>query len=67
YTWLSGFDPSCTRTYQDDPPGKMNSDQLLWLYTIMITATVVKLALWIYCKSSGNKIVRAYAKVLGLS
>lgn len=47
---------------KDDPPGKMNSDQLLWLYTIMISATVVKLALWIYCKSSGNKIVRAYAK-----
>lgn len=51
----------------DDPPSKMNWDQLLWLYIIMITATVVKLALWIYCKSSGNKIVRAYAKVLGLS
>ncbi|KAJ6713444.1 MITOCHONDRIAL METAL TRANSPORTER 1-RELATED [Salix purpurea] len=41
---------------------KMSSNQLLWLYTIMITATVVKLALWIYCRSSGNSIVRAYAK-----
>ncbi|KAF3947049.1 hypothetical protein CMV_026766 [Castanea mollissima] len=28
----------------------------------MISATVVKLALWIYCKSSENDIVRAYAK-----
>lgn len=41
---------------------KMNVDQLIWLYTIMITATVVKLALWFYCRNSGNKIVRAYAK-----
>lgn len=43
---------------------KMNSTQLLWLYSIMITATVVKLALWLYCRSSKNEIVRAYAKVL---
>ncbi|KAF3946397.1 hypothetical protein CMV_027331 [Castanea mollissima] len=28
----------------------------------MISATVVKLALWIYCKNSENDIVRAYAK-----
>ncbi|XP_075503917.1 metal tolerance protein 4-like [Primulina tabacum] len=41
---------------------KMNVDQLIWLYTIMITAAVVKLALWFYCRNSGNKIVRAYAK-----
>jgi len=34
----------------------------LWLYSIMIFATVVKLALWLYCRTSGNKIVRAYAK-----
>ncbi|OMP03389.1 Cation efflux protein [Corchorus olitorius] len=34
----------------------------VWLYSIMLTATVVKLALWLYCKSSTNKIVRAYAK-----
>ncbi|WCJ32431.1 Cation efflux family protein [Euphorbia peplus] len=47
---------------KDDPPAKMSSDQLLWLYIIMITATLVKLALWIYCRSSGNTIVRAYAK-----
>ncbi|KDO62933.1 hypothetical protein CISIN_1g015269mg [Citrus sinensis] len=47
---------------KDEPPKKMNTVQLEWLYSIMIGATVVKLALWIYCKSSGNKIVRAYAK-----
>ncbi|KAL3616352.1 Metal tolerance protein 4 [Castilleja foliolosa] len=41
---------------------KMTSDQLVWLYSIMLTATVVKLGLWFYCRSSGNKIVRAYAK-----
>ncbi|XP_022730859.1 metal tolerance protein 4-like [Durio zibethinus] len=40
----------------------MSSSQLVWLYTIMLSATVVQLALWIYCKSSSNKIVRAYAK-----
>lgn len=47
----------------DDPTEKMSSSQLVWLYVIMIFATVVKLALWFYCRSSGNKIVRAYAKV----
>ncbi|XVF69751.1 hypothetical protein PTKIN_Ptkin11bG0106800 [Pterospermum kingtungense] len=47
---------------KDEPSEKMSSDQLVWLYTIMLSATVVKLALWIYCRSSSNKIVRAYAK-----
>lgn len=47
---------------KDEPSEKMSSDQLLWLVTIMLSATVVKLALWIYCRSSSNKIVRAYAK-----
>ncbi|KAA8528145.1 hypothetical protein F0562_035604 [Nyssa sinensis] len=47
---------------KDEPSKKMNSDQLVWLCSIMISATVVKLALWIYCKSSVNNIVRAYAK-----
>ncbi|XP_048138665.1 metal tolerance protein 4-like [Rhodamnia argentea] len=41
---------------------RMTSEQLVWLYTIMLTATGVKLMLWIYCRSSGNTIVRAYAK-----
>ncbi|KAI5671687.1 hypothetical protein M9H77_12051 [Catharanthus roseus] len=47
---------------KDEPSKKMSSIQLLWLYIIMLTATGVKLVLWIYCRSSGNKIVRAYAK-----
>ncbi|KAK6945395.1 Cation efflux protein [Dillenia turbinata] len=47
---------------EDKPPAKMTSLQLVWLYSIMLTATLVKFALWIYCRSSGNKIVRAYAK-----
>lgn len=44
------------------PGEKMTSEQLIWLYSIMLSATAVKLALWLYCKSSGNSIVRAYAK-----
>ncbi|KAL5563379.1 hypothetical protein UlMin_033126 [Ulmus minor] len=46
---------------KDEPSEKMSSKQLVWLYSIMLSATAIKLALWIYCKSSGNKIVRAYA------
>lgn len=48
---------------KNKPLGKMSSNQLFWLYLIMLTATGVKLLLWIYCRSSRNKIVRAYAKV----
>ncbi|RVW30798.1 Metal tolerance protein 4 [Vitis vinifera] len=47
---------------KNEPSEKMTSEKLVWLYAIMLTATVVKLALWFYCRSSGNKIVRAYAK-----
>ncbi|KAA8528146.1 hypothetical protein F0562_035603 [Nyssa sinensis] len=47
---------------EDKSTEKMTSNQLIWLYTIMISATVIKLALWLYCRSSRNKIVRAYAK-----
>ncbi|KAK9128527.1 hypothetical protein Syun_017324 [Stephania yunnanensis] len=47
---------------KNEPSQKMTFVQLIWLYVIMITATVVKLALWLYCRSSGNNIVRAYAK-----
>ncbi|XP_031256530.1 metal tolerance protein 4 [Pistacia vera] len=47
---------------KDKPSAKMTSSQLIWLYSIMLTATAVKLVLWIYCRSSGNNIVRAYAK-----
>ncbi|KAK9941367.1 hypothetical protein M0R45_017973 [Rubus argutus] len=46
----------------DDPSEKMSSDQLVWLYVIMLFATVVKLALWLYCRTSRNKIVRAYSE-----
>ena len=48
---------------KNEPSEKMASEQLVWLFTIMLTATAVKLVLWFYCRSSGNKIVRAYAKV----
>ncbi|XP_050228951.1 metal tolerance protein 4-like [Mercurialis annua] len=47
---------------QNDPSAKMTTEQLIWLYGIMLTATAVKLVLWLYCRSSGNDIVRAYAK-----
>ncbi|KAI3747174.1 hypothetical protein L6452_09623 [Arctium lappa] len=47
---------------KNSPSEKMNDFQLIWLYAIMLTATGVKLILYIYCRSSGNKIVRAYAK-----
>ncbi|KAI4345056.1 hypothetical protein L6164_012224 [Bauhinia variegata] len=47
---------------ENKPSEKMSSDQLTWLSSIMIFATVVKLALWFYCRTSRNKIVRAYAK-----
>ncbi|KAK4476761.1 hypothetical protein RD792_015937 [Penstemon davidsonii] len=41
---------------------KMSTNQLFWMCIIMLTATGVKLLLWIYCRSSRNQIVRAYAK-----
>ncbi|MBA0700958.1 hypothetical protein Goari_021934 [Gossypium aridum] len=47
---------------QDKPSEKMTSQQLVWLYTIMLTASAVKIVLWFYCRSSGSKIVRAYSK-----
>ncbi|XP_074307026.1 metal tolerance protein 4-like [Silene latifolia] len=47
---------------KDKPYEKMTFEQLVWLYSIMLTATFVKLCLWFYCRRSGNKIVRAYAK-----
>ncbi|XP_072971302.1 metal tolerance protein 4-like [Typha angustifolia] len=50
------------RLMENTAPEKMNPAQLAWLYSIMLLATVVKLALWLYCRTSGNKIVRAYAK-----
>ncbi|RWR75157.1 metal tolerance protein 4 isoform X2 [Cinnamomum micranthum f. kanehirae] len=47
---------------KDEASAKMTIEQLIWLFSIMLTATVVKLALWIYCRKSRNEIVRAYAK-----
>ncbi|XP_076929092.1 metal tolerance protein 4-like [Bidens hawaiensis] len=47
---------------RNSPSEKMSDVQLVWLYAIMLTATGVKLVLYIYCRSSCNKIVRAYAK-----
>ncbi|PIA48558.1 hypothetical protein AQUCO_01400861v1 [Aquilegia coerulea] len=47
---------------KDDPSAKMNVEQLIWLYAIMLSATAVKLCLWLYCRTSGNKIVRAYSE-----
>jgi cation diffusion facilitator family transporter len=46
----------------NEPPEKMTKDQLIWLYSIMLSATAVKLCLWFYCRSSGNDIVKTYAK-----
>ncbi|KAK8957455.1 Metal tolerance protein 4 [Platanthera zijinensis] len=46
----------------NETPIKMNSEQLVWLHSIMLFATVVKLALWLYCRTFRNKIVRAYAE-----
>ncbi|XP_038878436.1 metal tolerance protein 4 [Benincasa hispida] len=47
---------------QDKPSESLSSEQFIWLCAIMTFATVVKLALWLYCKNSRNDIVRAYAK-----
>ncbi|XP_021812859.1 metal tolerance protein 4-like isoform X2 [Prunus avium] len=47
---------------KDKPSEKMTSENLILLYAIMLTATGVKLVLWCYCRSSGNTIVRTYAK-----
>lgn len=46
---------------EDKPSEKMSAEELIWLCSIMIFATAVKLILWLYCRSSENKIVRAYA------
>ncbi|KAI4368592.1 hypothetical protein MLD38_017136 [Melastoma candidum] len=47
---------------RNEGPSKMSSYQLIWLCSIMLTATVVKVCLWLYCRTSPNDIVRAYAK-----
>ncbi|CAI9285742.1 unnamed protein product [Lactuca saligna] len=47
---------------ENQPPEQRTSLRLLWLYVIMLTARIVKLALWLYSRSSRNEIVSAYAK-----
>lgn len=47
---------------EDTGSDKMSRSQLEWLYGIMLSATGVKLALWLYCRTSRSEIVRAYAK-----
>jgi cation diffusion facilitator family transporter len=47
---------------KNEVPKSLDPNELVWLYAIMLTATAVKLVLWLYCKSSPNEIVRAYAK-----
>lgn len=47
---------------EDKGSTKMSYSQLEWLYIIMLSATGVKLALWLYCRTSRSEIVRAYAK-----
>lgn len=64
--FVTGFQVLITAVEQlieNNPSEKMTADQLIWLYSIMIFATVVKLILWLYCRSSGNQIVRTYADV----
>ncbi|XP_042435676.1 metal tolerance protein 4-like [Zingiber officinale] len=56
------FVQALERLIENTPSEKMTSTQLIWLYSIMLTATFIKLALWLYCRTSGNNIVRAYAK-----
>ncbi|GLU19505.1 hypothetical protein SLE2022_357530 [Rubroshorea leprosula] len=48
---------------KDGPSVQMSSNQLIWLYGIMITAIVVKLVLWLYCRTFQNMIVLAHAQV----
>lgn len=47
---------------EDKGSTKMSYSELEWLYIIMSSATGVKLALWLYCRTSRSEIVRAYAK-----
>ncbi|KAG5517670.1 hypothetical protein RHGRI_038156 [Rhododendron griersonianum] len=47
---------------EDEGSENLTTSQMIWLCTIMLSATAVKLALWLYCRSSGSDIVRAYAK-----
>lgn len=41
---------------------KMSTSELVWLCSIMGLATIVKLGLFLYCRSFENEIIRAYSK-----
>ncbi|CAN0840932.1 Metal tolerance protein 3, partial [Linum grandiflorum] len=45
----------------NEPAEKMTGSQLMWMCVIMVTATLMKLSLWFYCRNSVNHIVQAYA------
>ncbi|KAF2594206.1 hypothetical protein F2Q70_00044058 [Brassica cretica] len=62
FIWFQVLLVAAEQLIANEPPEKMSDDQLVWLYSIMLSATAIKLVLWIYCKSSRNHIVRAYAK-----
>ncbi|KAL9270522.1 Metal tolerance protein 4-like protein [Drosera capensis] len=47
---------------RDESTDEMSASQLIWLTAIMIGASIVKLGLFLYCRTSRNDIVRAYAK-----
>ncbi|XP_019224128.1 PREDICTED: metal tolerance protein 4-like isoform X2 [Nicotiana attenuata] len=62
--WLTHLSMKNINIYKY-PIGKLRVQPvgIIIFAAIMATlATVVKLALWLYCRSSGNNIVRAYAK-----
>ncbi|KAM4084459.1 hypothetical protein ACB094_08G134000 [Castanea mollissima] len=64
------FLQSAEELIRGEPSEKLSKSKLIWICTIMISATVVKLALWIYNKSLKNDIVRANAEgtnVVGLA
>ncbi|KAM7514814.1 hypothetical protein LguiA_004397 [Lonicera macranthoides] len=63
HSWIASARRGSRQLVQDGSSEKMSRMQLFWLYSIMLIAAGVKFFLWIYCKSSGSKIVRAYAKV----
>lgn len=47
---------------EDKGSTKISHSQLEWIYIIMLFANGVKLALWLYCKTSKSEIVQVYAK-----
>ncbi|XP_075093657.1 metal tolerance protein 4 isoform X2 [Nicotiana tabacum] len=62
--WLTHLSMKNINIYKY-PIGKLRVQPvgIIIFAAVMATlATVVKLALWLYCRSSGNNIVRAYAK-----